>query len=78
MRYVLMEATNGQILMVENNTIEGLEKVENLVGEGCKYVGTVDTDYSVGQLLAGFNKDSSFLIEQLQGKLEKIRKVMEE
>lgn len=73
MRYALIEATNGQILLVENNTREGLEKVENLVGEGCKYVGTVDTDYSVGQLLAGFNKDSELTIRELQGTLRKIR-----
>ena len=73
MKYALMETTNGQILIVDNSTIEGLEKVENLVVEGCKYVGTVESDYRVGDLLAGFNKDSELTIRELQGTFRKIR-----
>ena len=73
MKYALIKSTNRQILLVENNTREGLERIENLVGEGCKYVGTIDSDYSVGQLVAGFNKDNELTIRELQGTFRKIR-----
>lgn len=69
MRYSLMEAENGQILIVDNSTFTG----KALVSEGCKYIGTIDSDYSVGDLLAGFNKDSELTIRELQGTFRKIR-----
>ena len=77
MKYVLIEAINGQILIVDNSDSIGKKKVETLIMEGCKYIGTVDSVVNRLHLLAGFTKNITLKLEDEYEKLRKIRNVME-
>ena len=78
MKYVLIEALNGQILIVDNSDTIGKKRVETLIMEGCTYVGTIDSMHNRLHLLAGFTKNVSLKIDEAQEKLRKLRKVLEE
>lgn len=77
MKYVLLQTDVGeQIRIVDNSDNLGKRKVENLIMEGYKCIGYLESEQPPRSLLRGFNKDLETKLEGKDKKLWDIREIL--
>lgn len=74
-KYILIKDQTGQIRIIDNTQYLGKKKVENLILEGSKPVGFLESDLPPSILLRGFNKKTNDILEERR---ERIRLAIKE
>lgn len=81
MKYVLMQAPkkeedySSQIVIVDNSTMIGKKRVENLVERGYMCVGTIESELSEHQLKRGFSFEADKQVDVMHDLFREISKL---
>lgn len=78
MKYVLLKRSDGQIVIIDNSTHIGENRVEKLCNDGAVGVGTIESNLEPGQLKCGFEHTQGKRYEELRRQLLLVRQVLDD
>ena len=76
MKYALIRMPTGDIQIVDNSTHIGKGRVCRLIDRGGIPAGTIDSDFTIGALYAGFRHQKQVLLDDLDQRICTARRAL--